>query len=40
MLAPKQSKAWPRAVIALAIIITIAWAGLLVWLPLHLLHYV
>ena len=39
MLAPKQSKAWPRAIIALAIVLTLAWAGLLVWLPLRLLHY-
>jgi len=40
MLVPRQTKAWPRAIVALAIILTLAWAGLLIWLPLRLLHYV
>ena len=40
MLAPRQTKAWPRAIVALAIIFTLAWVGLLIWLPLRLLHYV
>jgi hypothetical protein len=37
---PRRPRAWPRAVIALVIIVTLAWAGLLVLLPLRLLHYV
>ncbi len=40
MLAPRQPRAWPRTIIALAIIVTLAWAGVLIWLPLRLLHFV
>lgn len=31
---------WPMAVIALGIVLTLVWAGLLVWFLLHLLHVV
>jgi hypothetical protein len=31
---------WPMALVGLCIILCLAWAGLLVWLPLRLLHVI
>jgi hypothetical protein len=37
---PKMIREWPVALIAFGVVLTVVWAGLLVWLLLHLLHLV
>jgi hypothetical protein len=36
--ASRISYIWPTALIALGLMLTLAWASLLIWLPLHLLN--
>jgi hypothetical protein len=37
---PKISMIWPIAIVVLGLGLTLGWLGLLLWLPLRLLHFV
>lgn len=36
----RLAKAWPVALVTVTLVLTVIWAGLIVWLPLRIFHLI